>query len=452
MTQCLFKIRFWLLLSGLLVLAFWLPSCVGSNAQSTPDTPSTPINSATATPTAPHPPTSTATALPTPAPPLPANVEPIPLTLVDTTDGNQSYRGTFTITAVDSSYQVVVRSEIQPTFLRFKSVLTPAGRDIATELADRLFWVLFASTANEFAGNNYGYITFYPFMDPKFSAEFGEHTLEVLSEGPAPTPAAYLITKKTEDGQSGEFKIRPYISLHDDLIYCPDSNENVCERQEFNVGAAQMQQNLLNALHYAEAVYERHGIEVTILPPIFLEPELIPEGSPGDETQERILPNAADDEINVILAKSVFSTESGIALGLPASQGLLTMYNAVFIATQRRVTKDGEFTYKALGSTIAHEVGHYLGLLHVSELGPVDYGSFTFTEHDLIPDTRECANVLGNPENPLYNADDYDENDLCKENDNVMRAARSSVGAEDEYFFSEQQIQVLKSSPLYRLD
>ena len=76
--------------------------------------------------------------------------------------------------------------------------------------------------------------------------------------------------------------------------------------------------------------------------------------------------------------------ELGIAAGIPGPNGIPgTAASGVMVSVDTHLDGDGETLLTDLmGETMAHEVGHQLGLFHTTE----DTG----TEHDPIGDTPEC--------------------------------------------------------------
>jgi hypothetical protein len=73
----------------------------------------------------------------------------------------------------------------------------------------------------------------------------------------------------------------------------------------------------------------------------------------------------------------------GYAAGVPGPVGAPdTSGSGVIVAVESHLTEAGRLDARELGSTIAHEGGHHLGLFHTTEASG---GSF-----DVIGDTPEC--------------------------------------------------------------
>lgn len=93
-------------------------------------------------------------------------------------------------------------------------------------------------------------------------------------------------------------------------------------------------------------------------------------------------PNA----INLLLVQDFNEVGTlGIAAGIPGPNGIPgTAASGVMVSVDTHLDGDGEtLLTELMGETMAHEVGHQLGLFHTSE----DTG----TEHDPLDDTSECG-------------------------------------------------------------
>jgi hypothetical protein len=95
--------------------------------------------------------------------------------------------------------------------------------------------------------------------------------------------------------------------------------------------------------------------------------------------------SARDSSLRVVVARSLGGAESlaGYSMGLPGPVAGDRANSAVIIATQAYADPSGFLDLDGLATTLAHEIGHYLGLYHTSEPN----GQL----HDPIPDTPECA-------------------------------------------------------------
>ena len=123
----------------------------------------------------------------------------------------------------------------------------------------------------------------------------------------------------------------------------------------------------------------------------------------------------------------------GISPGIPGAAGLHgSPASGVIFATEGLLGQGNAF-YSGndlLGQTMAHEVGHFLGLFHTTELGG--------RSADPISDTPEC---------PSGDISDYNRIVNCPDYSNLMfptASFRNSVEV------SAQQAEILRGNPLIR--
>lgn len=124
----------------------------------------------------------------------------------------------------------------------------------------------------------------------------------------------------------------------------------------------------------------------------------------------------------------------GLAGGIPAAPFDGTGASSLFISVESHLDANGNLLLDLMASTIAHELGHMLGLFHLTERDGVNF--------DPIADTPECS--LGR----------YDAN----EDDAVGVSECLAAGADNMMFWeavqgapnrlSPEQIAVLRSHPL----
>jgi hypothetical protein len=129
------------------------------------------------------------------------------------------------------------------------------------------------------------------------------------------------------------------------------------------------------------------------------------------------------DDIEPLMADREPEAEAGGIPGPPAMHG--TSGSGIAVATAMMVADP-----KSFGRTLAHEIGHYLGLFHVSEAD----GSVL----DNLDDTAECRSAQDSERNGLDRAD-------CEGHgaDNLMFWAKTSGTV-----LSERQRAVLRANPI----
>lgn len=97
-----------------------------------------------------------------------------------------------------------------------------------------------------------------------------------------------------------------------------------------------------------------------------------------------------EDSLHVVVVRTIGGSEpSGYAMGLPGPFDADRSNAAVLVSTDAYVDSDNFLDVEGMASTVAHEVGHYLGLYHTSESNG--------TQHDPIPDTPMCDGGVCSP-------------------------------------------------------
>ena len=132
--------------------------------------------------------------------------------------------------------------------------------------------------------------------------------------------------------------------------------------------------------------------------------------------------SARDSSLRIVVARSVGGREglAGYSMGLPGPVAGDRPNSAVIISTGAYADSGGFLDLDGLSTTLAHELGHYLGLYHTSEPN----GEL----HDPIPDTPECSSGV------------CDATFL----DNIMTPGQGAR----RYLLTEGQGQVLRRHPL----
>lgn len=108
-----------------------------------------------------------------------------------------------------------------------------------------------------------------------------------------------------------------------------------------------------------------------------------------DDVLARAIPSGAarKDAMHILFVRKIGGTNNptfdpaGYSMGLPGPYARSRDTSAVLVATEKYAGSNG-LDADGLASSLAHEMGHYLGLYHTSEPNG--------TNHDPLPDTPEC--------------------------------------------------------------
>lgn len=286
-------------------------------------------------------------------------------------DGGVSGSIQFDIPAGVESMLIEVRGESGRYYLT--KFVTPAGRDLveASQLVTR--------GARELPG----LVTWlYP------------NTPEV-----APEPGSYEILIRAEDGAGGHIDaehldVRIYLEregaskscgIHvdflvaDDAIVATDVEPMVDQvvaglRQLYNPVGIDVLGYTSSSIHLPTADLDLGGNPARVI------------GDVGEVMEiARASGQVRSQAVHVTIVRSLGQDLRGYSMGLPGPMGSDLPTSAVLVASSAFLDRDGFLDVTAMNETIAHEIGHYLGLYHTSE--------FDRLFHDPVPDTFECRDI-----------------------------------------------------------
>ncbi len=123
----------------------------------------------------------------------------------------------------------------------------------------------------------------------------------------------------------------------------------------------------------------------------------------------------------------------GFAGGVPGPAGVSTAASAVVLAVDSHLDGDGGLDHQQLASTLAHELGHQLGLFHTSEAE----GDL----HDPIADTPECREDDDDDDDGELSVEECDGRD----GDNLMFYTSADRA---QTRLSPVQVEILNAHPL----
>lgn len=118
---------------------------------------------------------------------------------------------------------------------------------------------------------------------------------------------------------------------------------------------------------------------------------------PGDPSITQVATTIGDDELLVIIGETIADEDGilGIAGGIPGS--LVDTQNSVMMVSWlNNAGPDGEFDgyeLEMFGLTMAHEIGHYMGLFHPVEIELNGWDALDDTAY--CTEENQCENQLG---------------------------------------------------------
>lgn len=201
------------------------------------------------------------------------------------------------------------------------------------------------------------------------------------------------------------------------------------------------------------AIYQRYGITIrhirfSVAPPDIVKEYSILRVDTNDYSnfhklvRSTELPGFTYDEqmsLNVFLVQSLIGTlnAAGISSAVPGAAGLHGTDFTGVVATTGYLRSSYGTLPRIKGSiitatTIAHEIGHFLGLYHTTEKDG---------KADPLPDTPQCAQELVGG-SPSKNCPDYS---------NLMFWSAGDMGDTDGAELTPQQLDVIRSHPLLKV-
>ncbi len=214
-------------------------------------------------------------------------------------------------------------------------------------------------------------------------------------------PGKYKILLRGETPGGGrldeDVEIRLYTKRKQAFTGCGIHLDFLIDKQA--IDSADFEQALDQAVIWVNNLYAPLGIRVLdysitqiVLPRTDFDPD-VPASVTRDVddvlAQARGTGSARNNSVHVIVVRTIGGSEpAGYAMGLPGPFDADRSNAAVLVSTDA-YTSNGFLNVEGMASTMAHEVGHYLGLYHTSESSG--------TQHDPLPDTDECTDASCSP-------------------------------------------------------
>lgn len=157
--------------------------------------------------------------------------------------------------------------------------------------------------------------------------------------------------------------------------------------QPFLAGTEFQTSAIQAALNQMLTIYQTAGFRVILKPLISLQETLFNSLSTNikDPNTAKLLQSITTDSINLFLIPDLYQNDIdgllGISGGIPGPHGIQNPKNAVLVSIGAHEIQ-GTISGSLLGETMAHEIGHWLGLFHTTEEDGLEF--------DILEDTPQC--------------------------------------------------------------
>lgn len=142
---------------------------------------------------------------------------------------------------------------------------------------------------------------------------------------------------------------------------------------------------IARAIPVFKSIYGQAGITLTVTEGDFAGADILPDPSAGDALYGTISTSFPAPAVNICVGQDLPTPGLlGQSSAIPGSP-LPSVKSCVGVSALNAAGADGNFSdedVRVLGETLAHEVGHYMGLFH-----PVEDG---FDQYDDLSDTPQC--------------------------------------------------------------
>ena len=201
-----------------------------------------------------------------------------------------------------------------------------------------------------------------------------------------------LLRGETKEGSplNEDVEVRLYAKKQLDFDTCGIHLDFLIDKNA--IDAADFEVALDRAVEWVNNLYAPKGIRVIDyqitqirLPNPNFDPSSSTVNSQVDDVlrQARATGNARQNSLHVVVVRTIGGSEpSGYAMGLPGPFDADRSNAAVLVSTDAYTDGQGFLDVEGMASTVAHEIGHYMGLYHTSESSG--------TQHDPLPDTPTC--------------------------------------------------------------
>ena len=216
--------------------------------------------------------------------------------------------------------------------------------------------------------------------------------------------------------------------------------------QPYITGTTWSANDIASALSVMSTIYSNNGITLSVKDTITISESQYATISSSfiDSTTSALVSQGSEDTVNLFFVEDQPSSETailGVSAGIPGTMSIASSWNGVINYLSAHAT-GSTLNSQVLGETVAHEMGHWLGLFHTSEAAGASF--------DPLSDTAQCPISLdGDSDGKVYaeECEGYGADNLMFWT--AWSSSSQAAGKKQENLSSEQQY-ILKYSPIAR--
>ena len=214
--------------------------------------------------------------------------------------------------------------------------------------------------------------------------------------------------------------------------------------QPYITGTTWSANDIASALTVMASIYDNNGITLSVKNTITISDSqyAIVSSSFIDATTSSLVSQGSEDTVNLFFVEDQPSGETailGVSAGIPGSMSIASSWNGVINYLSAHAT-GSTLNSQVLGETVAHEMGHWLGLFHTTEAAGSSF--------DPLSDTAQCPISLdGDSDGKVYaeECEGYGADNLMFWT--TWSTSSQAAGKTQEKLSTEQQY-ILKYSPI----
>ena len=214
--------------------------------------------------------------------------------------------------------------------------------------------------------------------------------------------------------------------------------------QPYITGTTWSANDISSALSVMSTIYSQNGITLSVKDTITISESQYATVSSSfiDSTTSALVSQGSEDTVNLFFVEDQPSSETailGVSSGIPGTMSIASSWNGVINYLSAHAT-GSTLNSQVLGETVAHEMGHWLGLFHTTESAGVSF--------DPLSDTAQCPISLdGDSDGKVYaeECDGYGADNLMFWT--TWSTSSQAAGKTQEKLSTEQQY-ILKYSPI----